>query len=97
MRSGSPQAGRILEQTIANGFRVIARDGDSQAFRSADEQRRLSEFALHLRHQIEIDEPVPVNAGQRASERCLDGRETQIDVGFAPAAMDEREPRYGCA
>jgi hypothetical protein len=47
-----------------------------------------SEFALHLRHQIEIDEPVPVNAGQRASERCLDGRETQIDVDFAPAAMD---------
>jgi len=47
--------------------------------------------------RIEIDEPVPVNAGQRASERCLDGRETQIDVGFAPAAMDEREPRYGCA
>src|ERR1700687_483759 len=77
---------------LADRFRMVARDGDPQALSFADEQRHLSRFALHLPHQVEVYQPVPVDAGQRASERRLDGSEAQIDVERAALAMDEREP-----
>src|SRR5207248_1614692 len=88
--------GGVLQQRVAQWLGAVLRDRhvNAPALRSevvAHRDRRPPDVTLQLLDVGQVDQPVAVDAEERASERRLDRGQREIDVELALGCMDERE------